>query len=104
MADHPLRSATHRRLGGPLPHQLANGTQDHPMPIHNSFTPVPCGTVVLCGISSRFQLLSPSLGQIPHALLTRPPLTYLEQAPNKFVRLACVKHAASVRPEPGSNS
>ena len=37
-------------------------------------TPVPCGTVVLCGISSCFQLLSPCVGQIAHALLTRPPL------------------------------
>ena len=27
----------------------------------------------LCGISSRFQLLSPSLRQVPHALLTRSP-------------------------------
>ena len=36
---------------------------------------VPCGTVVLCGISSRFQLLSPSERQVPHALLTRPPLS-----------------------------
>ena len=29
----------------------------------------------LCGISSRFQLLSPSTRQVTHALLTRPPLT-----------------------------
>ena len=28
----------------------------------------------LCGISSRFQLLSPTLRQVPHALLTRSPL------------------------------
>ena len=28
-----------------------------------------------CGISSRFQLLSPSEGQVAHALLTRPPLS-----------------------------
>ena len=35
-------------------------------------------------------------------LLTRSPLIR-EQAPFT-VRLACVKHAASVRPEPGSNS
>ena len=34
MADHPLRSATHRRLGGPLPHQLSNGTRAHPKPIN----------------------------------------------------------------------
>ena len=35
---------------------------------------MPCGTVVLCGITSRFQLLSPCTGQVTHALLTRPPL------------------------------
>ena len=33
-------------------------------------------------------------------LLTRPPLSFRR----KTVRLACVKHAASVCPEPGSNS
>ena len=40
------------------------------------FTPVPCDTVVLCGISTCFQVLSPCPGQIVHALLTRPPLEY----------------------------
>ena len=29
---------------------------------------------MLCGISSRFQLLSPSERQVAHVLLTRPPL------------------------------
>ena len=29
----------------------------------------------LCGISSRFQLLSPCIRQVTHALLTRPPLS-----------------------------
>ena len=58
----------------------------------------------LCGISSRFQLLSPCMRQVTHALLTRPPLNRPEQAPASIVRLACVKHAASVHPEPGSNS
>ena len=38
-------------------------------------TPVPCDTVVLCGISIRFQMLSPSERQVAHVLLTRPPLT-----------------------------
>ena len=38
------------------------------------FTPAPCDAVVLCGISTCFQVLSPCLGQIVHALLTRPPL------------------------------
>ena len=32
----------------------------------------------LCGISSRFQLLSPGMGQVTHALLTRPPLSQLK--------------------------
>ena len=63
----------------------------------------------LCGISSRFQLLSPGMGQVAHALLTRPPLSHRifiseENQIKCFVRLACVKHAASVHPEPGSNS
>ena len=30
MADHPLRPARDRRLGEPLPHQLANPTWAHP--------------------------------------------------------------------------
>ena len=34
MADYPLRSATDRCLGRPLPHQLANQTQAHPIPIN----------------------------------------------------------------------
>ncbi len=29
VAGHPLRPATHRCLGGPLPRQLANGTRTH---------------------------------------------------------------------------
>ena len=36
MADHPLRPATHRCLGGPLPHQPANGTRAHPQAINLS--------------------------------------------------------------------
>ena len=73
-----------------------------------SFTSAPCEAVVLCGISNCFQLLSPCLGQIAHALLTRPPLEHDSFCRSLFphvpARLACVKHAASVRPEPGSNS
>ena len=62
----------------------------------------------LCGISSHFWLLSPSIRQVTHALLTRPPLEIdqIRRSLNEMfpVRLACVKHAASVHPEPGSNS
>ena len=103
MAVHPLRPATDRRLGGPLPHQLANQTRVHLIP-PECFHTVSCDTVRLCGFTSRFQLLSPCMRQVTHALLTRPPLNRPEQAPASIVRLACVKHAASVHPEPGSNS
>ena len=34
--------------------------------------------VRLCGISSRFQLLSPSMRHVTHALLPRPPLSHLK--------------------------
>ena len=107
MADQPLSPATDRCLGRPLPHQLANQTRAHLKAI-KSFLTLPCGSVGLCGISSRFQLLSPSLRQIAHALLTRSPLSYQSIIRrfclNNSVRLACVRRAASVRPEPGSNS
>ena len=69
---------------------------------------VSCGTVILCGISICFQMLSPSERQVAHALLTRPPLSSLSSIrklpTDSSVRLACVRRAASVRPEPGSNS
>ena len=48
------------------------------------------------------------MGQVTHALLTRPPLSSkpsIRKLPSSSsVRLACVRHAASVHPEPGSNS
>jgi hypothetical protein len=36
----------------------------------------PCDVAISCGISSAFALLSPSVRQVAHALLTRPPLRY----------------------------
>ena len=54
---------------------------------------------LLSGISPSFLKLSQSQGQVTHVLLTRPPLEL-----KALVRLACVKHTASVHPEPGSNS
>ena len=38
----------------------------------------------LCGISSRFQLLSPCTGQVTHALLTRPPLASHPEVVSSF--------------------
>ena len=47
--------------------------------IHKRIAPLismPCGFDMLCGISVLFRTLSPSYGQVTHALLTRPPLRY----------------------------
>ena len=49
----------------PLPKRISPLTSDR------------CRSVVLCGISTCFQVLSPSSGQVIHALLTRAPLRYL---------------------------
>jgi hypothetical protein len=69
------------------------------------FLTLACAKMSVSGISTSFPVLSQSFRQVIHALLTRPPLklqfaSFLVTS----VRLACVKHAASVRPEPGSNS
>src|SRR5262249_25415717 len=71
----------------------------------------PCGAFpsrtivheVECGISQTFIWLSPTARQVTHVLLTRAPLYYRTEV-RILVRLACVRHAASVRSEPGSNS
>ena len=76
MAVQPLSPATDRRLGGPLPHQLSNQTRAHLSAIESLMTGS-CGPVISCGISGRFQPLSPSERQVAHALLTRPPLSYV---------------------------
>ena len=107
MAVHPLRPATDRRLGGPLPHQPANQTRVHLVPpefftlLHAKL----CAYAVLAVVSN---CCPPVQGRLPtryspvrhsvcHSSTRRSPN-------NSFVRLACVKHAASVHPEPGSNS
>ena len=80
-------------------------------PIFDRIAPlawIPCDPHASCGISRSFPLLSPYQRQVAHALLTRPPLTlshaFRRINPIKSVRLECVMHAASVHPEPGSNS
>jgi hypothetical protein len=104
VADHPLRPATDRRLGQLLPNQLANRPRtppDAPLP---AFLKLGSPSSTLCGISPYFYRVSPTSGQVIHVLLTRPPLDCRVRKPRSPVRLACVTHAASVCPEPGSNS
>jgi hypothetical protein len=76
-----------------------------PLPKRKTFLVRPCDPTRASGISSGFPGLSQTWGQVAHVLLTRSPLA-LHQCCHRMVpaRLACIKHAASVRPEPGSNS
>ena len=64
MAVHPLRPATDRRLGGPLPRQQANQTRAHPVP-PEFFTQkdvFPCAYAVLAVISDCYP---PVQGRLP---------------------------------------
>ena len=103
MAVQPLSPATDRRFGGPLPRQLPNRTRAHLCAInlwhgHHAMSVL---HAVLASVSGRY---SPHTGR----LLTRysPVRHYasVKQASPRTVRLECVMHAASVYPEPGSNS
>ena len=101
MAGRPLRPATRRSLGRPTPHQQADRTRPHPMA--QKLSQQTMRKVGPSGITTRFQELFQTMRQVSHALLTRSPLSPPQQAGEDPVRLACVKHAASVRPEPESN-
>ena len=59
---------------------------------------------LLWDISPTFAGLSSSTGQIPYVLRTRAPVAANVLLHRAAPRLACVKPAASVHPEPGSNS
>ena len=105
MAGHPLRPATDQSLGEPLPHQLANRPRAPPPTPFRALIPAAEATGISCGISPPFGGLSPIGGQVTHVLRTRAPCADLLYCYRRLrTRLACVKHAASVRSEPGSNS
>ena len=106
MADHPLRPATHQCLGEPLPHQLANETQAHPetkgiAPSLSRKTQLRISSLysVLASLSAGY---SKFRGRLPTCY--SPVRHFTLELPRFHVRLACVRHAASVRSEPGSNS
>ena len=75
-----------------------------PIRHHRSFQHPAMQRNVLRGVSRRFHRLSPCDGQVAHALRTLPPVAARVLLPRAAPRLACVKPAASVHPEPGSNS
>ena len=98
MAGHPLRPATRRRLGEPLPHQLADRPRGT-FPAHCCF---PTRGMPLAQRMRYYPAVRPA---IPHRWTGSSRVTHpFATDPCGPVRLACVKHAASVRPEPGSNS
>ena len=88
MADHPLKSAIDQSLGEPLPHQQTNQVRAHPM-AHKAFSVKTYE--VLAQVSSGYS--SPK-GRYLH--VTHPSATKYYY----FVRLACIRRAASVRSEP----
>ena len=67
-----------------------------------SFNPERCLPGSAWGITRRFHRLSPGWGLVAYALRTRAPLSLPRRGDP--VRLACIRPAASVHPEPGSNS
>ena len=102
MTGHPLRPVSRLSLGKPLPYQLADSEQTH--------LEAPCGF----GITTSPVLLPVSQGypelRGKYPLVTHPFAARLILLPGKpfgkitLARLACLKHAANVHPEPGSNS
>ena len=104
MADHPLRTATHRRLGGPLPHQLANGTRT--LPVARAYAEALFTSCSLHKVHAVLAPVSKRYPTLPGRSSTRySPVRHFTRVRRHFhVRLACVKHAASVQSEPESNS
>ena len=101
VGDRPLRSPTHRRLGGPSPRLLSNGTHARPpprlrlarmeMPPQGRTRYYPACPPAIPGMGAGcIRVTHPSATLIPRRGFT--------------VRLACIRPAASVHPEPGSNS
>ena len=80
VAGRPLRPATRRSLGEPLPHQQA----DRPRaPLKAPGCPG-FGFTTTCGINSPFDELSPTSRQIPHVLRTLTPLDIICIATNNI--------------------
>ncbi len=101
MADRALTPATRRRLGEPLPHQLPDRPRDPPEP-PELFRPdhaIRSGHSALAPVSRGYSKVR---GRF---LTCYSPVRRFPPPEGGFVpRLACVKPAASVHPEPGSNS
>ena len=102
VGDRPLRSPSHRRLGGPSPRLQANGTHARPPP-RRRFRPT--GMPPL-GRMAGYPAFPPAIrqGRVGCIRVTHPSATLRAPEGTPTVRLACIRPAASVHPEPGSNS
>ena len=98
MADRPLRPAIDRRLGRPLPHQLPNLPRANLSAINLS----PLRAYAVLAIVSN--CCPPPIGIFPRVTHQCAALMINSKLPINPAQLACVKPAASVRSEPGSNS
>ena len=99
----PLRPATDHCLGGPLPHQLANRPQPPPPAI---LADLCSGRHMPSGCYAVLARVSPGYPPLEGRLATcySPVRHFTHPLRDFLVRLACVRHAASVDSEPGSNS
>ena len=102
VGDRPPRSPSHRRLGGPSPRRLSNGTHAPPPPPQLSSprdapkARHPASPRVSAGCTRAGGGLHTRYAPVRHC--PGPPRG------TRAVRLACIRPAASVHPEPGSNS
>ena len=102
VGDRPLRSPTHRRLGGPSPRLPPNGTHARPRP--------PSGFIHVRmpshGTMAYYPAFPPAirLSGVGCIRVAHPCATLRAPEGTLPVRLACIRPAASVHPEPGSNS
>ena len=72
----------HHCLGRPLPYQLANAPRGHPIATaYAAFYKLIMRSAFLSGISTCFQVVSQTMGQVPHVLLTHPPLAFPTSSP-----------------------
>ena len=74
VTDRPLRPATRRRLGGPLPPQQDDRTRANPAARAEALF----NLAMPWGINPPFGGLSPTAGHVTHVLLTRAPLGILK--------------------------
>ena len=106
MSVRPLRPDTDRSLGEPLPHQLANQARAPLQALGSCESPALISAFPKAGCHAVLAFLSKRYPPLEGRSPTRySPVCHSTNPLRDFrVRLACVRHAASVDSEPGSNS